>query len=61
MFGSIRFRMVVIYILVTVASLLATNMVVSVLLEESMVEQRTKSQLTDAGELARWIADELMV
>ena len=61
MFGSIRFRMVVIYILVTVASLLATNMVVSVLLEESMVEQRTKSQLTDAGELARGIADELMV
>ena len=49
---SIRSRMVLIYLVVTVIAMVATAAIVSVFMETFLVSQRTTSQLDDAKELA---------
>ncbi len=46
-FGSIRFRMVAIYLIVIIFAFVAVQNVVSAIVEEHLVSQRTQSQLTE--------------
>lgn len=55
-FGSLRWRMVGIYLLVTVLVLVAISSLVSSLLEEFLVSQRTQDQLQETARLALEVA-----
>ncbi len=56
---SVRWRMVAVYLLITVLALVAISGTVSGLMEEFLVSQRTKTQLDATAELAGAIADDL--
>lgn len=58
---SIRWRMVGVYLLITVLALVAVSGIVSGLMEEFLVSQRTKTQLEATAALAEALADELYV
>ena len=51
-FGSIRVRMVAIYLAVTIVALLAISFTVAILVESSLVNQRTKQQQEATTRLA---------
>ena len=55
-FGSLRWRMVGIYLLVTVLVLVAISSLVSSLMEEFLVSQRTQDQLQETARLALEVA-----
>ena len=55
-FGSLRWRMVSIYLLVTVLVLVAISSLVSSLMEEFLVSQRTQDQLQETARLALEVA-----
>ena len=55
-FGSLRWRMVGIYLLVTVLVLVAISSLVSSLMEEFLVSQRTQDQLQETSRLALEVA-----
>ena len=56
---SVRWRMVAVYLLITVLALIAISGTVSGLMEEFLVSQRTETQLEATAELAEAIADDL--
>ena len=58
LFGTIRSRMVLIYMLVTVVAMVVTCVIVSVFMEQFLVSQRTTSQLQQTARLAAEVADE---
>ena len=58
---SVRWRMVGVYLLITVLALVAISGTVSGLMEEFLVSQRTQTQLQAAAELAEDIAEDLYV
>ena len=58
---SVRWRMVGVYLLITVLALVAISGTVSGLMEEFLVSQRTKTQLEATAELAQDIAGDLYV
>ena len=55
-FGSLRWRMLGIYLLVTVLVLVAISSLVSSLMEEFLVSQRTQDQLQETARLALEVA-----
>ncbi len=59
-FGSIRTRMVLIYLSVTVFTMVATSVVVSAIMGNFLVSQRTKTQLSETAQLALEIAPEML-
>ncbi|MCE5235532.1 MAG: HAMP domain-containing sensor histidine kinase [Clostridiaceae bacterium] len=59
-FGSIRTRMVLIYLAVTVFTMVATSVVVSAIMGDFLVSQRTKTQLKETSQLALEITPELL-
>ncbi|MBR4018246.1 MAG: hypothetical protein IKK12_01675, partial [Clostridia bacterium] len=58
---SVRWRMVGVYLLITVLALVAISGTVSGLMEEFLVSQRTKTQLAATAELAQDIVADLYV
>ena len=58
---SIRWRMAVVYLLITVLALVAVSGMVSGLMEQFLVSQRTRDQLDAAANLAASIGDDLYV
>lgn len=58
-FGSIRTRMVAIYLVVTILALLAISFTVAIIVETFLVNQRTETQLEETTRLALEIAPEL--
>lgn len=58
--GSIRTRVVLIYLLVTVFTMVATSVVVSAIMGNFLVSQRTKTQLRETSQLALEITPELL-
>lgn len=59
-FGSIRTRMVLIYLSITVFAMVATSIVVSAIMGNFLVSQRTKTQIKETSQLALEITPELM-
>lgn len=57
--GSIRTRMVLIYLAVTVFTMVATSVVVSAIMGNFLVSQRTKTQAKETSQLALEITPEL--
>ena len=51
-FGSIRVRMVAIYLVVTLLALMSISFTVAILVESSLVNQRTKQQQEATTRLA---------
>lgn len=58
---SVRWRMVGVYLLITVLALVVVSGIVSGLMEEFLVSQRTQAQLDATADLAAAIADDLYV